>query len=116
MLLNKIRSIFIASLISITGLVSQSYYQVLADYTGQNKNASVIEAAATKFAEVLPIEFRSQFKVLEFSSYVYEENMHGNMLKAWEEAETKAGQAANYYILHIYLSNNTLAAVQVSLI
>lgn len=106
MLKNKIISILIFGFLALTGLLAQPYYQVLADYTGQNRNVSVIESAASKLAEALPQEFRSSFKVLEYDAYVYEENMHGEMEQAWATAQAKADANATYYVLYVYISNN----------
>jgi len=92
--------------LSTFSLSGQSYYQVLEDFTGQNRNATAISAAAEAFAEELPEQFRDSFKVLEYDGYLYEENMHGQLEQLWTSAENQANLASSYYILFVYSSTN----------
>lgn len=104
--LNRIISIFIACFLWISSIGGQSYYQVLSDYTGQLRNGGTIEQAATNLANLIPANIRSQFKVLEYDNYIYDENKFGSMENSWADAEAKANAASPYYILFTYLSNN----------
>jgi len=104
--LNRIISIFISCFLWISSISAQSYYQVLSDYTGQLRNVGTIEQAAANLADLIPANIRSQFKVLEYDNYIYDENKFGSMENSWADAEAKANAASPYYILFTYLSNN----------
>ncbi|MCC7026428.1 MAG: hypothetical protein IT265_05705 [Saprospiraceae bacterium] len=105
--LNRIISIFIACFLWISSIGAQSYFQVLEDFTGQERNLSVLESASEQFIESFPQSYNDSIKVFEYDTYILTDNMYGSYTAEINRAQAKAESSSKYFVLYIFLSSSS---------
>lgn len=80
----------------------QSCYKVLAELSGVDISSyqSSLQAKACQLRDSIPVEFRNDFKVLDFGFYSQSEHTTGGFKAVWDnKVVPQANMESKYYIL-----------------